>query len=201
MTATQTERDFIESYAAQRAEAPEQSELFWLSPSDYRQDTDDYCDDCIGVIAALPTLIFYHLRLLIGSPVPPADHQFMDNSGRYYGRCATCDVWDSADATPCWDAARLAIEWNKESIDGGWAGESDGFRFCENCGKSLHVNLTDYAVESELSHWKEYGPPTGGDDWWAFSEVLERFTRDDKHWDEVKTLFSKWGICLTSTPN
>lgn len=68
------DREFISSYAADCAESPEQSELFWLSPPDSNQGDDDYCDDCIGIIAALPTLVFCHLNLLRGESLPPAAH-------------------------------------------------------------------------------------------------------------------------------
>ncbi len=186
-------REEIVAYAAARAEAPEQSGLFWLSPPDSNQGEEDYCDECIGIIAALPTLVFCHLNLLRGESIVPAGHKYTDEGGSHGKRCLICDIWErSADLAPCWDAARQAIEWNAAATDGGWTGESDGWRSCENCGKELYVNLTEHAVSEEISHWKHYGPPIGGHDWWEFSEMVER--AEDKHWKTIEELFTKWGL-------
>jgi hypothetical protein len=188
-------RDFITSYAAEHAEASEQSELFWLSPPDANQGDDDYCDECIGFIAALPTLVFCHLNLLRGETVVPGVHRFIREDGSHSRCCEVCDEWKGYAADlKCWDAPRQAIEWNKAAIDGGWSGESDGWRYCANCDKSLRVNLTDYGVEEELRHWKHYGPPSRGADWWQFSEMVERLTRTDPKWPAVYALFAKWGL-------
>lgn len=189
------DREFISSYAADCAESPEQSELFWLSPPDSNQGDDDYCDDCIGIIAALPTLVFCHLNLLRGESLPPAAHDFTDDAGQHSRICVICEEWEGyANHLVCWNAPRQAIEWNKTAADGGWTGESDGWRYCENCGKSLYVNLTDHGVEEELNHWEHYGPPDCGSDWWQFSEMVERLTLQDSKWSAVRDLFVKWGL-------
>lgn len=41
------------------------------------------------------------------------------------------------------------------SCDGGWATEEDTPQHCETCGAPLHSYLTDYAVQSELTHFSE----------------------------------------------
>lgn len=41
-------------------------------------------------------------------------------------------------------------------VDGGWSGETDGFRFCARCGAWLHTELTDYGFEEELETYEEY---------------------------------------------
>lgn len=186
-------REEIVAYAAARAEAPEQSELFWLSPPNGGQVHEDYCSDCIGIIAAWPTLVFCLLNLLRGEPIAPGLHKFTDDDGSHSKRCLTCDIWErNADLALCWDAARQAIEWNAAAVDGGWTGESDSWRCCENCGKDLLVNLTKYAVSEEISHWKHYGPPVNGHDWWTFSEMVER--AEDMHWKTIEEMFTKWGL-------
>lgn len=189
-----SDREFISAYAASRSEAPEQSELFWLSPPDSNQCDEDYCDECIGIIAALPTLVFCHLNLLRGDAISPGVHAFVEEDGRKSHRCTICDAWERNSNSPCWDAPRKAVEWNKAAVNGGWTGESDTLRHCENCGKSLYIHLTDHGVEEELSHWDHYGPPVDGADWWHFSEMVERLTQRDSKWPRVRDLFAKWGL-------
>lgn len=42
-------------------------------------------------------------------------------------------------------------------FDGGSRIESDHHLFCAHCGCWLRVSLTDYAVEEELTHYREHG--------------------------------------------
>lgn len=39
-------------------------------------------------------------------------------------------------------------------LDGGWPQETDSSFYCETCGATLDVDLTEYAVSEELSYWK-----------------------------------------------
>lgn len=42
-------------------------------------------------------------------------------------------------------------------VDGGWGFEGDSQAFCETCEHPLDNSFTDYACESELDHFEEYG--------------------------------------------
>ena len=40
--------------------------------------------------------------------------------------------------------------FGEEALDGGWCGEQDGPRWCEDCGKLLDFTLTDAGIHAEL---------------------------------------------------
>jgi hypothetical protein len=54
----------------------------------------------------------------------------------------------------CYDCARKRFK--EDQIDGGWSGEEDGPRWCDDCGKLLEFTLTDYGLEEELGHFYEH---------------------------------------------
>lgn len=72
-----------------------------------------------------------------------------DHSFSYCRPCAVKEV----------ERLRKADPAGEYFVDGGWGGESDGPRFCDNdaCGKPLSVSLTDYGASSELDHFEEHG--------------------------------------------
>ena len=63
---------------------------------------------------------------------------------------------------------------NEYSVDGGWghaAGDSQAF--CEDCGKLLDNDFTQYACETEVEHFLEYGfDYECGDDCLSMSKVI-----------------------------
>jgi len=58
------------------------------------------------------------------------------------------------------EVARLSKENPDEeySIDGGWGDcDGDSQAFCEDCGKLLNNDFTQYACETEVEHFLEHG--------------------------------------------
>lgn len=59
-------------------------------------------------------------------------------------------------------------------LDGGWPTESDGLAFCESCYCPLHVLFTDYAVDSELQYFSEYGFSRDNiEDWYSLQCIVD----------------------------
>ena len=79
-------------------------------------------------------------------------------------------------------------------VDGGWSGESDSQRQCDECGKELRCSPTDYAADQELEHWEQHGPPVDGEQWFSLAWAMRAFSTNDARWERVAKLFAKWGI-------
>ena len=60
------------------------------------------------------------------------------------------------------------------SVDGGWGNcNGDSQAFCEDCGRLLDNDFTQYACETEVDHFIEYGfDIESGDDCLAMSKVI-----------------------------
>lgn len=153
----------IESYASSRADPEPDDYLHWLHDED---GGGDYCGTCIFSVPALPGLVVCSLLWLLDIDIDVASPREHDHDEHRNCR-RPCDSWRKV----CISVAGEIVEHARDQRDGGWRGESDGPRFCENCSVQLSVCLTGYGAESELDHFEEYGPPEGPNDWYMITEM------------------------------
>lgn len=156
---------------------------YWL----HDDSCADYCGDCVSAIPALGGLVVCHLLLLIGVDVMVKREHDLDE----YKTCRRCD-WHVSWNKECLTLPEQIVHMADDQRDGGWRGESDGFRFCENCSEQLDVCLTGYGAKEELRHQEESGPPDSPDDWYSFSEMLNSI--EDEHLPSLAALWKKWGL-------
>lgn len=59
-------------------------------------------------------------------------------------------------------------------LDGGWSLESDGCRHCETCSRVLQYSLTNYGIDSEISHFLGNQPtkPLGEEEAYHIERIL-----------------------------
>lgn len=146
---------------------PNETRSLFWLSDDNGQSEEDYCRECVDVITLLPGLVMLHLLTLVGAVAVPHE------------------------------VAHKVREEAQEARDGGWASESDGFRYCGLCGIHLNVILTRYAVAEELAHWQEH-PPTSGRDWWEFELLMDAIfgwghvdVSEHAEWPVVQRIVSK----------
>jgi hypothetical protein len=84
-----------------------------------------------------------------------------------------------------------------EACDGGWRGEEDSLRCCDNCHARLSCCLTGYGAKEELSFWEENGPPETPENWQDFEEMLNSI--EDEELTRLALLWLRWGLTYAET--
>ncbi|MCP5006876.1 MAG: hypothetical protein GY941_23460 [Planctomycetes bacterium] len=71
---------------------------------------------------------------------------------------------DDQSQSYCYDCAEKEVDRLSKKfpddyfwVDGGWGVEGDGTPFCETCQRQLSNEFTQYACETEVDHFLEYG--------------------------------------------
>lgn len=58
-------------------------------------------------------------------------------------------------------------------LDGGWSTDAEHFTFCSQCGKRLHISLTQFGAVSEIENYEQNGfSLSRDDDAYELSQIL-----------------------------
>lgn len=70
---------------------------------------------------------------------------------------------------------KVAAEYAHAGVDGGYGGESDSCRHCENCGRLLDYTLTDDGAGEEIAHFRTvtFTKPLSFDEAYHVARLLE----------------------------
>lgn len=175
----------IERHAQQSAGPDPESYLYWLHDGDHGEV---FCGDCVFALPALPGLVVCSLLMLCGHAFGPRPHVRKEDDDR----CSICADSVGRLSGKCLSVPEQIASEVNEQRDGGWRGEEDSLRTCDNedCGARLDVCLTGYGAFEEFRHWEHYGPPDDARDWQAFCEMLNSL--EDEHRPGLFALWSKW---------